>query len=159
MQGETEADKSEDNPTEGQDKGVRQSKRRNKRMTGRYKDYGLMMNARRYDLMMNVQWKVREGQHRAIIRNGLMLFLSEDLSDAASGRGRQIGVGTGRSACPLLHGGRNQEAPGKRQSRGDKKAHPDARHGRVPTCHKRIAEQGGESKGPCIACVPKGKER
>ena len=44
MQGETEADKPEDDPTEGQDQGVQQLKRRKKGTTGRYKDYSLMMN-------------------------------------------------------------------------------------------------------------------
>ena len=44
MQGETEANKPEDDPTEGQDQGVQQLKRRKKGTTGRYKDYSLMMN-------------------------------------------------------------------------------------------------------------------
>ena len=54
-QGVLVADKPEEDLTEGQDQGVHQSKRRNKGTTGRYKYYSLMMNARRYNLMMNVQ--------------------------------------------------------------------------------------------------------
>ncbi len=32
--------------------------------------------------MVNKRWKVRGGKHRATIRNGLMFFLVEDLSNA-----------------------------------------------------------------------------
>ena len=53
--------------------GVRQSKRINKGMTNRFANYGLMMNARRI---------ARGGQRRATIRDGLMLFSADDLSDA-----------------------------------------------------------------------------
>jgi hypothetical protein len=52
--------------------GVRWSKRKNKGVTNRFDNYGLMMNARR---------RVRGGQRRATICNGLMFFLVDDLSD------------------------------------------------------------------------------
>jgi hypothetical protein len=53
--------------------GVRQSQRKNKGVTNRFDNYGLMMYARR---------RVRGGQQRATIRDGLMLFSADDLSDA-----------------------------------------------------------------------------
>jgi hypothetical protein len=72
-QGEIAADKPAENPTESEDQGVRPSKCKNKGRTGKYKDYSLMMNK---------QWKVRGGKRLATIRNGLMFFLAEYLSDA-----------------------------------------------------------------------------
>ncbi len=69
-QGEIGADAPEEVPTEGQDQGVRQSRRKNKGTTGKYADYGLMMNT---------QWQARGGQHQNIIFDGLMFFSVEDL--------------------------------------------------------------------------------
>jgi hypothetical protein len=53
--------------------GVRRPKRKNKGVTNRFNNYGLMMNARK---------RARGGQQRATIRDGLMFFLADDLSDA-----------------------------------------------------------------------------
>ncbi len=63
-------DKQEEDPTEGQDQVVRQSKHKNKGRMGKYKDYSLMMNDRQ---------KARGDPCPAIICNGLMFFLVEDL--------------------------------------------------------------------------------
>ena len=52
--------------------GVRQSQRKNKGVKNRFDNYGLMMYARR---------RARGSQQRATIRNGLMLFSADDLSD------------------------------------------------------------------------------
>ncbi len=72
IHGDVGVDKPEEDQTEGKDQGVRQSKRMKKGTTGNYKDFGLMMNA---------QQQARGGQHQAIIRNSLVFFLAEDLSD------------------------------------------------------------------------------
>ncbi len=53
--------------------GVRQSQHKNKGVTNRFDNYGLMMYARR---------RARGGQQRATIHDGLMLFLADDLSNA-----------------------------------------------------------------------------
>jgi hypothetical protein len=52
--------------------GVRQSQRKNKRVTNRFDNYGLMMYA---------QKRARGGQQCATIRAGLMLFSADNLSD------------------------------------------------------------------------------
>ncbi len=52
--------------------GVRRSQRKNKGVTNRFDNYGLMMYAQR---------RARGGQRRATIRDGLMLFLADNLSD------------------------------------------------------------------------------
>jgi hypothetical protein len=52
--------------------GVRQSQPKNKGVTNRFDNYGLMMYARR---------RARGGQQCATIRNRLMLFLADNLSD------------------------------------------------------------------------------
>jgi hypothetical protein len=70
-EGESEGDKAPG--VEDKAPGVRRSKRKNKGVTNRFDNYGLMMNARR---------RARGGQQRANIRDGLMFFLADDLSNA-----------------------------------------------------------------------------
>ncbi len=53
--------------------GVRRSQRKNKGVTNRFDNYGLMMNMQR---------RARGGQRRATIRDGLMLFSVDNLSNA-----------------------------------------------------------------------------
>ncbi len=53
--------------------GVCRSKHKNKGVTNRFNNYGLMMNAQR---------RARGGQQRATIRDGLMFSLANDLSNA-----------------------------------------------------------------------------
>jgi hypothetical protein len=58
---------------EDETSGVRQSQRKNKGVTNRFDNYGLMMYAQR---------RVRGSQRRATIRDGLMLFSADNLSNA-----------------------------------------------------------------------------
>ncbi len=53
--------------------GMRRTKHKNKGVTNRFDNYGLMMNARR---------RARSGQRHATIHDGLMFFSADDLSDA-----------------------------------------------------------------------------
>jgi hypothetical protein len=72
-QEEIGVDAPEENPTEGQDQGVHRSRCKQKGTTGKYADYGLMMNA---------PWQARGSQHQATIPDSLMFFSVEDLSNA-----------------------------------------------------------------------------
>jgi hypothetical protein len=69
--GESEGEKAPG--VEDKTPGLRQSQRKNKGVTNRFDNYGPMMYTRR---------RARGGQQRATIRDGLMLFLADDLSDA-----------------------------------------------------------------------------
>ncbi len=71
LEGESEGDKAPG--VEDEAPGVRRSKRKNKGVTNRFNNYGLMMNARR---------RARASQRHATIREGLMFFSADDLSDA-----------------------------------------------------------------------------
>ncbi len=70
-EGESEGDEAPG--AEDEAPGVCRSKRKNKEVTNRFNNYGLMMNAQR---------RARGGQRRATICNGLMFFLADNLSDA-----------------------------------------------------------------------------
>jgi hypothetical protein len=70
-EGESEGDKAPG--VEDEAPGVRQSKRKNKGMTNRFDNYGLMMNAQR---------RARGSKRHATIHNGLMFFLADNLSNA-----------------------------------------------------------------------------
>jgi hypothetical protein len=70
-EGESEGDKAPG--VEDEAPGVRQSKLKNKGVMNRFDNYGLMMNAQR---------RARGSQQRATIRDGLMFFLADDLSNA-----------------------------------------------------------------------------
>ncbi len=69
-EGESEGDEAPGVEDEAPD--VRWSKRKNKGVTNRFDNYGLMMNVRR---------RARGGQRNATIRSGLMFFLADDLSN------------------------------------------------------------------------------
>jgi hypothetical protein len=71
-QREIRADAPEEDPIEDQDQGVCQSQHKNKGMTVKYTDYGLMLNT---------QCKAGGSQHCAIMHKGIMFFLAEDLRD------------------------------------------------------------------------------
>jgi hypothetical protein len=70
-EGESEGDKAPG--VEHEAPGVRRSKRKNKGVMNRFDNYGLMMNAQR---------RARDSQQRATIRNRLMFFLADNLSNA-----------------------------------------------------------------------------
>jgi hypothetical protein len=71
LEGESEGDKAPG--VEDEAPGVHRSKRKNKGVTNRFDNYGLMMNA---------QKRARGGQRRATIHDGLMFFSADDLSNA-----------------------------------------------------------------------------
>ncbi len=143
-----EDEEPEEGLTYNQDQHLCRSKCNNKGTTAKYTDYGLMMNARQANGV----------QSRATIRDSLMFFLAEDLSNTKPIQRQQARVGARGNASPLLHDGRNQEVSGQGQSRSEQGAHTDAQHEIVLPGHKRFADQGREDKSHHITDVPQGEK-